>query len=79
MARNASSKPDSGSSQSSATIGIEVDFIPEHADTFRRDLYPDLRADYVLANPHFNAPDWFLKDDDVHWQLGTELGSNLKN
>ena len=22
---------------------------PEHADTFRRDLHPDLRADYVLA------------------------------
>lgn len=23
----------------------------EHADTFRRDFHPDLRADYVLANP----------------------------
>jgi len=26
----------------------------ENADTFRRDLHPDLRADYVLANPPFN-------------------------
>jgi hypothetical protein len=29
--------------------GIEADFGPEHADTFRRDLHPDLSADYVLA------------------------------
>ena len=33
-----------------ALRGIEADFGPEHADTFRRDLHPDLRADYVLAN-----------------------------
>jgi hypothetical protein len=37
-----------------ALRGIEADFGPEHADTFRRDLHPDLRADYVLANPPFN-------------------------
>ena len=29
-----------------ALRGIEADFGPEHADTFRRDLHPDLRADY---------------------------------
>jgi len=33
-----------------ALRGIEADFGPENADTFRRDLHPDLRADYVLAN-----------------------------
>lgn len=33
-----------------ALRGIEADFGPEHADTFRRDLHPDLRADYVVAN-----------------------------
>jgi type I restriction enzyme M protein len=33
-----------------ALRGIEADFGPEQADTFRRDLHPDLRADYVLAN-----------------------------
>jgi len=38
-----------------AIRGIEADFGPEQADTFRRDLHPDLRADYVLANPPFNA------------------------
>ncbi len=26
----------------SANIGFEADFGPEHADTFRRDLHPDL-------------------------------------
>lgn len=28
-----------------ALRGIETDFGPRHADTFRRDLHPDLRAD----------------------------------
>ncbi len=51
-----------------ALRGIEADFGPEHADTFRRDLHPDLRADFVLANPPFNDSDWFRKDDDVRWQ-----------
>ena len=53
-----------------AIRGIEADFGPEHADTFRRDLHPDLRVDYVLANPPFNDSDWFRKDDDVRWQFG---------
>ena len=50
-----------------ALRGIEADFGPEHADTFRRDLHPDLRADYVLANPPFNDSDWFRQDDDVRF------------
>ena len=33
-----------------ALRGIEADFGPKHADTFRRDLHPDLPADIVLAN-----------------------------
>jgi len=53
-----------------AIRGIEADFGPEQADTFRRDLHPDLRADFVLANPPFNDSDWFRKDDDVRWQYG---------
>ena len=44
---------------------IEADFGLEHSDTFRRELHPNLRADYVLANPPFNDSDWFRKDDDV--------------
>jgi type I restriction enzyme M protein len=59
-----------------AIRGIEADFGPEHADTFRRDLHPDLRADYVLANPPFNDSDWFRKDDDVRWQFGVPPRGN---
>ena len=33
-----------------AIRGIEADLGEEQADTFRRDLHPDLRADFVLAN-----------------------------
>jgi type I restriction enzyme M protein len=59
-----------------ALRGIEADFGPEHADTFRRDLHPDLRADYVIANPPFNDSDWFRKDDDVRWQFGVPPKGN---
>ncbi len=47
-----------------AIRGIEADFGAEHADTFRRPLHPDLRADFVIANPPFNDSDWFRKDDE---------------
>src|SRR2546421_1253289 len=59
-----------------ALRGIEADFGPEHADTLRRDLHPDLRADYLLANPPFNDSDWFRKDDDVRWQFGVPPKGN---
>jgi type I restriction enzyme M protein len=59
-----------------ALRGIEADLGPEHADTFRRDLHPDLRADYVLANPPFNDSDWFRKDDDVRWKFGVPPKGN---
>jgi type I restriction enzyme M protein len=59
-----------------ALRGVEADFGPEHADTFRRDLHPDLRADFVLANPPFNDSDWFRKDDDVRWQYGVPPKGN---
>ena len=59
-----------------ALRGIEADFGVENADTFRRDLHPDLRADYVLANPPFNDSDWFRKDDDVRWQFGVPPKGN---
>ncbi len=59
-----------------ALRGIEADFGKEHADTFRNDQHPDLRADYVLANPPFNDSDWFRKDDDVRWQFGVPPKGN---
>jgi type I restriction enzyme M protein len=53
-----------------AIRGIEADFGPEHADTFRRDLHKDLKAQFVIANPPFNDSDWHRVDDDVRWQFG---------
>jgi type I restriction enzyme M protein len=53
-----------------AIRGIEADFGKEHADTFRSVQHPDLRADFVLANPPFNDSDWFRKEDDVRWRYG---------
>src|SRR5437667_12747766 len=53
-----------------AIRGIEADLGEEQADTLRRDLHPDLRGDFVLANPPFNDSDWFRKADDARWQFG---------
>ena len=62
-----------------ALRGIEADIGKEHADTFRAVQHPDLRADYVLANPPFNDSDWFRKDDDVRWQFGVGLRPRPKS
>jgi len=62
-----------------ALRGIDADFKPENADTFRRILHPDLRADYVLANPPFNDFGWFRNDDDPalrDWQFGVPPKGN---
>jgi type I restriction enzyme M protein len=53
-----------------AIRGIEGDLGPEHADTFRRDLHKDLKADFVIANPPFNDSDWYRNDEDVRWKFG---------
>ena len=44
-----------------AIRGIEADIGKEHADTFRNVQHPNLRADYVLANPPFNESDTTLR------------------
>ena len=41
-----------------AIRGIEANLGQEHADSFHHDLHPDLKADYILANPPFNDSDW---------------------
>jgi type I restriction enzyme M protein len=53
-----------------AIRGIEGDLGSHSADTFRQNLHPDLKADYILANFPFNVSDWFRKDDDVRWHFG---------
>jgi type I restriction enzyme M protein len=55
-----------------AIRGIDANLGPEPADSFRRDLHPDLKADYVLANPPFNDSDWGGGQlrDDARWKFG---------
>jgi len=42
-------------------------------DTFHKDTHPDLKADYVLANPPFNDKNWRGDQlrEDVRWKYGT--------
>jgi len=49
-----------------------------HGDTFHSDHHPDLKADYVLANPPFNDSDWrgALLKDDKRWVYGVPPASN---
>lgn len=56
-----------------AIRGIEANLGSHPADSFLRNLHPDLKADYILANPPFNISDWSgkLLADDVRWQYGT--------
>ena len=46
-----------------------------HGDTFHNDGHPDLKADYVLANPPFNDSDWRgdLLRDDKRWATACRL------
>src|SRR5919204_4182739 len=55
-----------------ALRGIEANLGPHNEDTFRRDLHPDLKADFILANPPFNMSDWGQErvKDDVRWKYG---------
>jgi type I restriction enzyme M protein len=52
---------------------IEANLGPQPADTFLRNLHPDLKADYILANPPFNVSEWSgdLVRDDARWRFGT--------
>ena len=49
-----------------------------HGDTFHADKHPDLKADYVLANPPFNDSDWRgeLLKDDRRWVWGVPPAGN---
>jgi type I restriction enzyme M protein len=49
-----------------------------HGDTFHNDRHPDLKADYVLANPPFNDSDWRgeLLKDDRRWVYGVPPTGN---
>jgi len=55
-----------------AIRGIDANLGSENADSFHHDLHPDLKADYILANPHFNQDDWGGERlrEDKRWKYG---------
>jgi type I restriction enzyme M protein len=56
-----------------AIRGIDFNLGKEPTDTFTRNQHPDLRADFVLANPPFNISDWWhgSLEGDPRWVYGT--------
>ncbi|MDT9000440.1 class I SAM-dependent DNA methyltransferase [Paucibacter sp. APW11] len=55
-----------------AIRGIDFNLGREPGDTFTRNQHPDLRADFILANPPFNISDWWhgSLEGDPRWQYG---------
>ena len=66
-----------------ALRGIEADLGSHSADSFTEDLHPDLRADFIIANPPFNQKEWWSPklEGDPRWKYGTpapgKVGSNF--
>ena len=55
-----------------AIRGIDYNLGREPGDTFSRNQHPDLRADFILANPPFNISDWWhgSLEGDPRWVYG---------
>lgn len=61
-----------------AIRGIDFNLGREPADTFTHNQHPDLRADYVLANPPFNISDWWhgSLEGNPRWAYGNPPQGN---
>lgn len=61
-----------------AIRGIDFNFGGTPGDTLLNDLHPDLRADYVMANPPFNMKEWWNEKlaNDPRWIAGTPPQGN---
>ncbi len=61
-----------------ALRGIDANLGPQWGDSFTNDLHPDLRADFVIANPPFNIKNWGGEQlrDDVRWHYGAPPVNN---
>ncbi len=59
-----------------AIRGIESQIA--HGDSFHNDRHPDLKADFILANPPFNVSDWGgdRLREDRRWQYGVPPAGN---
>lgn len=61
-----------------AIHGLEGDLGSGAADTFFKDLHPDMRADFIIANPPFNLKDWGGDRlvEDKRWKYGLPPNGN---
>ena len=61
-----------------AIRGIDFNFGGTPGDTLLNDLHPDLRADFVMANPPFNMKEWWSAklESDPRWIAGTPPQGN---
>jgi len=59
-----------------AIHGIGGNLGARWGDTFFRDIHPDVKADFVLANPPFNMSDWARNAEDPRWRFGVPPASN---
>ena len=61
-----------------AVRGIDADIKWNNEGSFLRDEFPQLKFDYVMANPPFNISDWWQGslDGDARWTHGTPPQGN---
>ena len=61
-----------------AIRGIDADLGKFSADTFFNDCHPQLKADFIMANPPFNLSNWGADKlwEDVRWAYGIPPAGN---
>src|SRR3984885_14298925 len=59
-----------------AIHGISGDLSSRWEDTFYADKHPDIKADFILANPPFNMSDWARNTSDPRWRYGVPPAGN---
>lgn len=61
-----------------AVQGIDADIRWNNEGSFHRDELPDLKADFILANPPFNISDWGGERlaEDARWKFGRPPNGN---
>lgn len=61
-----------------AIRGIEADLGSYHADTFFDARHPQLKADFIMANPPFNISNWGGDKlaEDIRWRYGIPPNGN---
>ncbi|NQY82389.1 MAG: SAM-dependent DNA methyltransferase [Alphaproteobacteria bacterium] len=61
-----------------AVRGIDADIQWNNEGSFHKDELPDLKADFILANPPFNISDWGggRLREDVRWKYGIPPAGN---